>query len=164
MGNASGLKRKEQRGASTLSRYREYIQLTKEMEQLYHGMAVSLGLSDSVLNLLYTLYEEGDGRTPTQLYNEWSLSKQTGHSALMWLRERGMVELCPAPGDGRSKRVMLTEEGRRFVKRTVGPLLAAEKAAFSALLPGEQETLITLLRQLSNQLKEEITGREFPAK
>ena len=114
--------------------------------------------------LLYTLYEDGEERTPTELYAEWSLSKQTGHYALMWLKERGIIELLPSPRDRRRKRVKLTEEGRRFVKKSIGPLLAAEEAAFSALQSSEQEMLVTLLTQILNQFKEEIAGMEFSAK
>ena len=75
--------------------YRDYVQINKEMDRVYHEMAVRLGLSDSALALLFTLWEEGDGLTPSQLYAEWSLSKQTGHSALAWLEDRGLVRLEP---------------------------------------------------------------------
>ena len=146
------------------SKYHEYIQLTKAIDRVYHEMALALGLPDSVMVLLYTLYEDGEERTPTELYAEWSLSKQTGHYALMWLKERGIIELLPSPRDRRRKRVKLTEEGRRFVKKSIGPLLAAEEAAFSALQSSEQEMLVTLLTQILNQFKEEIAGMEFSAK
>ena len=60
--------------------YHDYIQLNKEIDRLYHEVAVALGLSDSALALLFTLWEEGDGLTPSQLCAQWSMSKQTGHS------------------------------------------------------------------------------------
>ena len=59
--------------------YRAYLQQCKEQESLYHQIALSLGLPDSVLYLLYTIAEQGDRKNPGRLYSEWSISKQTGH-------------------------------------------------------------------------------------
>lgn len=42
--------------------YRAYLQQCKEQESLYHQIALSLGLPDSVLYLLYTIAEQGDRR------------------------------------------------------------------------------------------------------
>ena len=64
--------------------YRAYLQQCKEQESLYHQIALSLGLPDSVLYLLYTIAEQGDRKNPGRLYSEWSISKQTGHSAVEW--------------------------------------------------------------------------------
>ena len=44
--------------------YRAYLQQCKEQESLYHQIALSLGLPDSVLYLLYTIAEQGTGRIP----------------------------------------------------------------------------------------------------
>lgn len=142
------------------SKYRDYLQLCRDQERAYHQMAAGLGISDSVLSLLFTLWEEGDGLTPTQLYGVWSLSKQTGHSALMWLEKRGLVRLAPGPGDRRSKRVYLTEGGREYAGRRVAPLLAAEEAAFDALDREEQRALVALLGKMVKSLKEETAGLE----
>lgn len=140
------------------SKYREYLQFCKDQEQAYHQMAVGLGVSDSVLSLLFTLWEEGDGLTPTQLYGVWSLSKQTGHSALMWLEERGLVRLVPGKGDRRSKTVYLTDQGREYARGRVAPLLEAERNAFDALDGEEQRTLVALLGKMVKSLKEETAG------
>ena len=44
--------------------YRAYLQQCKEQESLYHQIALSLGLPDSVLYLLYTIAEQGDRKNP----------------------------------------------------------------------------------------------------
>lgn len=139
-----------------LSNYHDYIQLNKEIDQIYHAKAVQLGLPDSVMALLYSLWEEGDGLTPTQLYAEWSLSKQTGHSALQWLEKRGLIRQTPDPADRRSKRVEWTEKGRAFAQSQIAPFLAAEAAAFEALTPEEQRTLTALTEKLTAALKTEM--------
>lgn len=142
--------------------YHDYVQLNKEIDRLYHETAVKLGLPDSVMALLYTLLEMGDGLTATQLYAEWSLSKQTGHSALMWLEKRGLIRLAPLPKDRRSKGVFLTDGGRQYVQETVVPQVLAEEAAFGRLTKEEQATLLTLSQKIVNSLKEEMAGLELP--
>lgn len=141
-----------------LSNYHDYIQLNKEIDQIYHAKAVQLGLPDSVMALLYSLWEEGDGLTPTQLYAEWSLSKQTGHSALQWLEKRGLIRQTPDPADRRSKRVEWTEKGRAFAQSQIAPFLAAEAAAFEALTSEEQRTLTALTEKLTAALKTEMAA------
>ena len=144
--------------------YRDYVQINKEMDRVYHEMAVRLGLSDSALALLFTLWEEGDGLTPSQLYAEWSLSKQTGHSALAWLEDRGLVRLEPGRGDRRSKGVSLTLRGYDYAQRTVALLGRAEEAAFGALTQEEQEALLTLTGKMLCKLKEEMAECDLPAR
>ena len=148
---------------TTSNAYREFIQLYKELERLYHQAGVALGLPDSVLSILFTLCEEGGGRTPTELYAEWAMSKQTGHSALLWLKKRGLVCLTPAEEDRRSKRVELTGEGETFVSRTVLPMLKAEKAAFRRLTEEEQRALAALDGKILHYLREEMAGQGVPA-
>lgn len=146
-----------------LSNYHDYIQLNKEIDQIYHAKAVQLGLPDSVMALLYSLWEEGDGLTPTQLYAEWSLSKQTGHSALQWLEKRGLVRLFPLAGDGRSKGIFLTDAGRQYAQRTVAPQISAEQVAFDRLTGEEQAVLLSLTQKIVKSLREEMAGLTLPA-
>lgn len=146
-----------------LTNYHDYIQLNKEIDRIYHETAVRLGLPDSVMALLYSLWEEGDGLTPTQLYAEWSLSKQTGHSALQWLEKRGLIRLAPLPGDGRSKGIFLTDRGRQYAQKAVAPQISAEQAAFDRLTGEEQALLLSLTQKAATSLKEEMAGLTLPA-
>lgn len=143
--------------------YHDYIQLNKEIDQIYHETAARLGIPDSVMTLLFSLWEDGEGVTPTQLYGEWALSKQTGHSALMWLERKGLVRLVPLPKDGRSKGVFFTDRGRRYAGEAIEPQLTAERAAFGRLTGEEQETLLHLTKKIIANLKEERVGLVFPA-
>ena len=92
-------------------RYRSYVQLRQSIDQLYHQQAVRLGLPDSVLWLVVSLYERGQACTPTELYADCAMSKQTGHSALQWLEKRELIRLIPDDTDRRSKRAELTAAG-----------------------------------------------------
>lgn len=139
-----------------LKTYHDYIQLNKEIDQIYHEAAVWLGFSDSVMALLFSLLEEGDGLTPTELYHEWSLSKQTGHSALAWLEKRGFVTLKPGEEDRRSKGVFLTDRGRVYAEQAIGDLMEAERRAFAALEQEEQRQLVFLTEKIVYHLKKEV--------
>lgn len=144
-------------------RYRAYIQSRKAIEQFYHQEAARRDLPDSVLWLAVTIFEQETPATPTALYNECAMSKQTGHSALMWLEKRGLVRLVPDPADRRSKRVEWTKEGQAFARTQLRPFLTAEEAAFETLTGGEQETLTALTQKLFSALKTE-TGGTGPGK
>ena len=144
--------------------YCDFAQLWMELDRVYHGVAVALGMPDSVLNLLITIYEEGDGLPPSQLYGKWSLSKQTGHSALKWLERRNLIRLSPSPGSRRRKGVYLTAQGQEYAGKTVAPLLSAEEAAFGSLTGEERETLMRLTGKILCKLKEETAGMGLPAR
>lgn len=103
--------------------YRAYLQQCKEQESLYHQIALSLGLPDSVLYLLYTIAEQGDRKNPGRLYSEWSISKQTGHSAVEWLKKRDLVTLEPDPQDRRGPR------WRPSCRRRSGPFCGSRRSS-----------------------------------
>lgn len=145
--------------------YRAYLQQCKEQESLYHQIALSLGLPDSVLYLLYTIAEQGDRKNPGRLYSEknpgrlyseWSISKQTGHSAVEWLKKRDLVTLEPDPQDRRGKLVVLTPAGKDYIQTKVAPIMQAEERAFLRLTQEQREALTTLIRRTTNYFKEEV--------
>ena len=144
-------------------RYRTYVQSRKAIDQFYHQEAARRELPDSVLWLAITICEHETPCTPTELYTDCAISKQTGHSALMQLGKRGLIQLVPDPADRRSKRVEWTEQGRAFAQSQLHPLLTAEEAAFESLAAGEQELLITLTQKLYAALKTK-AGNTGPGK
>ena len=108
--------------------YRAYLQQCKEQESLYHQIALSLGLPDSVLYLLYTIAEQGDRKNPGRPYSEWSISKQTGHSAVEWLKKRDLVTLEPDPQDRRGKTIS-RPRWRPSCRRRSGPFCGSRRSS-----------------------------------
>lgn len=98
------------------------------LNALYHRAAVKLGISDSVFVVLYEIFDEGDECLLTDIYKKSGISKQTVNSALRTLEKDGIVYLEKI--DGRTKKVVLTEKGKMFVKNTVARLYQAEARAF----------------------------------
>ena len=99
------------------------------LNALYHRAAVKLGISDSVFVVLYEIFDEGDECLLTDIYKKSGISKQTVNSALRSLEKDEIVYLEKI--DGRTKKVVLTEKGKVFVKNTVARLYEAEARAFS---------------------------------
>ena len=143
-------------------RYRSYVQLRQSIDQLYHQQAVRLGLPDSVLWLVVSLCGRGQACTPTELYTDCAMSKQTGHSALQWLEKRELIRLIPDDTDRRSKRAELTAAGQELADRCARSILEAEAGAFETLKTAEQETLLMLTEKIYLALKTEM-DRLFPS-
>ena len=99
--------------------------------------------------------ETGRRRDPGRLYSEWSISKQTGHSAVEWLKKRDLVTLEPDPQDRRGKLVVLTPAGKDYIQTKVAPIMQAERA-FLRLTQEQREALTTLIRRTTNYFKEEV--------
>lgn len=98
------------------------------LNALYHRAAVKLGISDSIFVVLYEIFDEGDECLLSEIYKKSGISKQTVNSALRSLERDGIVFLENI--DGRTKKVVLTEKGKIFVKDTVARLYRAEARAF----------------------------------
>lgn len=72
--------------------------LTSDMDALYHQAALRLGISDSVLSIMYILHDRGDGCPIYDICSASRLSKQTINSALRKLEGDGMIYLEPQEG------------------------------------------------------------------
>ena len=60
----------------------EFNRLYREMDQIYHGLAVKMGLSDSAFIILYTIMELGEGCLQKDIADWCSLSRQTVNSSI----------------------------------------------------------------------------------
>lgn len=133
-----------------------FNQLSKELDEIYHGYAVSRGMSDTALWILWIIWDCKDGYTQRELSNEWHCSPQTINSALKGLEKKGLVELKLAPGSKKNKQIHLTDAGREFAQQVVEPLVQAERRAFAGLDEQERILLLKLLRKHTALLAEEI--------
>lgn len=77
--------------------------LTAELEWLYHQASLRMGIADSTMRVLYTIYDHGEDCLLSCVYKESGISKQTVNSALRRLEEQGVLRM--ESGGGRGKRV-----------------------------------------------------------
>ena len=138
---------------------RRFNYLLGETDGVYHDAAVRMGLSDSVMRILYCLCCEGDPCPLRTVVRQSGASKQTINSALRRLEGEGAVRL--EPGQGRGKNVRLTEKGRALAERTVLPLMRIEDEIYSSWSREDvlknlelTERFLTALREKTRQLEQ----------
>lgn len=120
---------------------KRYNHLIGEIGAAYHEISLKLGLSDSAMNILYTILEHG-GECPLQEICRLSgLSKQTINSSVRKLESEGIVRLELRNSENRKtgeasfpwrKKVCLTEKGQIFAEQTAGQVLQIENDIFAS--------------------------------
>ncbi len=88
-----------------------------EFDAVYGMLAKSCGLSEPEFWSLILIHEGVE--TQREISAQLSLSRQTLNSAFKQLVRKGLIRLSPLEHDQRSKRALLTQEGRRFVESTI---------------------------------------------
>ena len=131
---------------------REFNRLYKELDDLYHNLALRQGLSDSASIILYALYLLGDGCLQRDICDLSYISKQTINSSIRRLEQDGYLYL--QPGRGRDMHICLTPEGRRLVEEKAAPVAAMEERAFSGM-PQDQQALLRLTHAYLARLRAE---------
>lgn len=113
-----------------------------ETTGLYHKLNVALGLSDSVSDILYSIYANEGSYPIRELCAELSMPKQTVNSALRSLEKDGILFL--EIYSGRNKRAVLTEKGKKFCKDTVASIFQMENTVFTEFTVSEIEAFVFL--------------------
>jgi DNA-binding MarR family transcriptional regulator len=101
------------------------------------------GMTLAQFTVLNHFYRLGGERTPAALADAFQVTRATMSSTLRKLEAKGFVSVAPDAEDGRSKRVALTEAGRKMRDSCVaalGPeIVRVERklsgADFAAMLP-----------------------------
>ena len=132
---------------------KRYNHLANEIDGTYHEMSLKLGLSDSAMIILYTIYNQGDHCLLADICRWSGLSKQTINSALRKLEGEGYVYLEQA--GGKRKDVCLTAEGIALAERTVSKIIAAENAVFASWPPEDVERYLALTEEYLTAFRKE---------
>ncbi len=124
----------------------------------YHEAAVKMGVSDSVLDILYGILIEGDGCNQSVLYKNTGMGKTTVNSAIRKMEKEGLLYL--KPGEGRNTRVFLTDAGQELSGRTAGHLMRMEESVLSSWPEDDRHAFVELmgryLEQFAQKTKEEL--------
>lgn len=119
----------------------QFNRLYKELDDIYHEIALAIGISDSALAVLYVVCTLGDGCLQKDICREAYVSKQTISSSVRNLEKNGFLYLEKS---GRDKHICLTEKGRQFVEQKIRPVVDMEKGAFLEMEPDERAEFIRL--------------------
>lgn len=133
---------------------RQLNRLSCALDRTYHQAARKIGLSDSVLCILYMLHERGDGCPLHDIYSESGISKQTINSALRKLEAEQVLYLEPT--GGRGKCLHLTETGKHYVETTAARLYEAERELFRSWPKEDFDRYLSLMEKHNRDLREKI--------
>ena len=135
---------------------RTYNRLFKENDELYHEIARCFGLSDCALWILYTIREEEQALTQSDICESLFLPRQTIHSAIKKLEEEGVLTLRYKEGNRKNKELALTKQGQLLAERTADQVIAAEERALSHLSEAERSRFLQLYQKYIGQLRKEL--------
>ncbi|MDE7312124.1 MAG: MarR family transcriptional regulator [Eubacterium sp.] len=132
--------------------------LISEIDAAYHEAALKIGLSDSSMTVLYAVCNSGGSCLLSEICKLSGTSKQTINSALRKLEAEGLIYL--EAGEGKRKKVCLTEKGMDCSKNGVARLIALENDILASWTANEQEKYLELTQKylacLKQKIKEEL--------
>ncbi len=131
---------------------KEYNRLYKEMNNIYHDIALKLGLSDSAFDIFYAIAECGDGCTQRDICQMSFISKQTIHSSIRKLEQEGYVFFKKETG--RSRHIFLSPKGELLLREKIFPVIEIENQSFADMTPEESAELLRLNSKYTSRLKE----------
>jgi DNA-binding MarR family transcriptional regulator len=117
------------------------------------------GLLASHFSVLNHPIRVSDGRTPLELATAFQVPKTTLSHTLGLLEKRGWIEMRPNPGDGRSKRVWITDAGRACRDEAIAALAPDIAAAIDL---SEVEALLPRLQVLRRHMDEARNPPKWP--
>ncbi|MCI8514083.1 MAG: MarR family transcriptional regulator [Lachnospiraceae bacterium] len=131
---------------------RRYNYLLGEIDAVYHEISLKLGLSDSVMRILYTICDKGDCCPLKDICRLSGISKQTINSALRKLEAEKIVYLKPS--GAKNKNVCLTEKGKQLADQTARQIICAENMILTSWPKEDVEKYLELTERFLNELKE----------
>ena len=132
-------------------RIREFKKIDKELNDLYHGLALKIGISDSAFTILYVICELGDGCLQRDICYEAFASKQTVNSSIRKLEQDGYLYL--EDGHGQDKHIHLTDQGQTFVENSIYPIIQMENEVLLDFSDQQQSAMLRLSRQYIQGLR-----------
>lgn len=130
--------------------------IISEMESLYHQVSLKMGISDSVSIVLYTIHVTEGICLLSDIYKKSGISKQTVNSAIRRLEDEGILYL--EQHTGRSKKIILTEIGNKYINKTVAKLYEAEVQAFESWTKEEINTYVNLMEKYKDCFRKKINA------
>ena len=135
----------------------EYVRaltlIINSLEGLYQYGAKSNGVKVGVLDILYTLDDDGV-HTQKSISEDWLIPYTTVNTVTKQCEADGYVELKPIPGKRRDKQVCMTEKGKAFAKEHLKDVYKAEDEAIQKTLDEFGPEFIRALAAYSRNLKE----------
>ena len=137
---------------STSEKLEAVNQICEMIDDIYYRYAVSFGVTDTELSILYALTDHDGEYMQSDICREWSCSLQTIHTTVKNMERKGLIELRRKDGNKKNKYIYLTDAGRRFSDGIMKPLTKAEGEALESLTEEEQDMFLPLFRKYADAL------------
>ena len=124
---------------------RRFCEIVQKIDRLYEDYARSRGMTYMSMSVLEAICQLGDSCTQKQICRQTHYPKQSVNLIVKALWQAGHVALEELPEDRRNKRILLTDAGRAYAQKTVGPLWEIDREATARLTAEQRETLLRLL-------------------
>lgn len=124
---------------------KEFNSLYKELDELYHRIALQIGLSDSAFFIMYSIAEFGDGCLQKDIADQYFISRKTINSSIKNLEAQGYITL--KKGNRRDMHIYLTQAGQEFVDEKIAAVFEIENSVFDEFPKEEREQFIQLTRK-----------------
>lgn len=128
----------------------------KRFGALYRQAAVTFGLPECAMWVLYFLISADELLTQQELTERMMFPKQTINSAVSSLSQKGYLELRTIPEMRSRKQIVLTPEGEQLALNTVKKMRTAEERAVKALGHEKIEQFIALHDEFITQICAEL--------
>ena len=138
----------------TSEKVRKINCILSETGGLYHKLNVAMGLSDSISDILYQIYDNGGCYPIGSICSELGIPKQTVSSAMKNLEKDGILFL--ETYSGKSKRAILTEKGKQFCEDTIARIFQIENSVLEEFTDSEIETFISLHEKYNTVISKSI--------
>ncbi len=121
---------------------KEFNRLYRELDDIYHEIALKSGLSDSAFLILYTIAEFGNECSQKEIADYYSISRKTINSSIKKLQAEGILTL--KTGHKQERYLSLTPAGEALVEKCIVPVVQMENDIFSEMEPNERNELLRL--------------------
>ncbi|MDE6019722.1 MAG: MarR family transcriptional regulator [Ruminococcus sp.] len=127
--------------------------LISEIDSVYHETSLKFGLSDSSMQILYTICNNGGSCLLSDICLLSGISKQTINSAIHKLEKEGIIYL--EVFKGKMKSVHFTDKGRKLAEDTVVHVINIENDIFSSWSEEERILYLDLTQRYLLELKKQ---------
>ncbi|VBB09579.1 Hypothetical protein LUCI_4874 [Lucifera butyrica] len=126
-------------------------QISHLLEQLYNKNLLNEDLSISHARVIYLLYQN-DGMTQSELQQDLLIKASSLTKLIDVLVEKGLVKRETCQEDARSRRIYLTDAGRKKEENLHEIREKTEAYLLSTLSDNERKDLICMLKLLKNKI------------
>ena len=128
----------------------------KRFGALYRQAAVTFGLPECAMWVLYFLISTDEPLTQQELTERMMFPKQTINSAVSSLSQKGYLELRTIPEMRLRKQIVLTNDGKELARSTVRKMRMAEEQAVKTMGQEKMEQYIALHDEFLEQICTEL--------